>query len=369
MARLTEEEQISLSARIRGHLAGSQYECSSLTLLGGGSANFVYRGVLVTPLPSGAETVIVKHTTGFLAVSRDFKIDVSRCNVEASMLNALHGLPFQTPRLLFFDRGNKIQVHEDFPTAQGLEPILASPAMSRELATSVGRDLGACLRSFHDWVSQPAQRGLAAEIQCNEPMRDLNFSTTYKTFIGVLEKFPGVVDGYYRDVLEEVKAMATAEFARQPSDGDDDSWGLIHGDYWGGNVLLTAAPSSDCSNHLLVIDWELSQYGHRAYDLGKMFGDLFEKRFLDGAEGIVWVIEGFVDGYGQMSEELAFRTAIHTGTQFIHWYVRRPPNAELLAAPEKIAEGMKLGRDLIVKGWMRDKEWFKRTPLAPLYRD
>jgi hypothetical protein len=79
MARLDEEELNSLSSQIRGHLKGSQYECSSLTLLGGGSANFVYRGVLVTPIPSGAETVIVKHTTGFLAVSRDFKIDVSRC--------------------------------------------------------------------------------------------------------------------------------------------------------------------------------------------------------------------------------------------------------------------------------------------------
>jgi aminoglycoside phosphotransferase (APT) family kinase protein len=133
--------------------------------------------------------------------------------------------------------------------------------------------------------------------------------------------------------------------------------------------LLIDAPSSDHPNDLLVIDWELAQYGHRAYDLGKMLGDLCEKRFLDGAEGVVWVIEGFVDGYGPMSEELAFRTATHTGTQFIHWYVRRPPNAELLAAPERITEAMKLGRDLIVKGWTRDKEWFRGTALASLFRD
>src|SRR4051812_6575624 len=79
MTRLNEEELASLAAQVSCHLAASPYECSSLSLLDGGSVNFVYRGVLVSPLPSGAETVIVKHTSGFLACGRDFKIDVSRC--------------------------------------------------------------------------------------------------------------------------------------------------------------------------------------------------------------------------------------------------------------------------------------------------
>lgn len=125
--------------------------------------------------------------------------------------------------------------------------------------------------------------------------------------------------------------------------------------------------SSDAPNNILVIDWELSQYGHRAYDLGKMFGDLCEKQFLDNSESAVWIIEGFVEGYGGMDEELAFRTAIHTGTQFLHWCIRRPPNAELLATPERITDAMKLGRDYIVKAWMKDREWFEGTALGPLF--
>ncbi|KAK0644038.1 kinase-like domain-containing protein [Cercophora newfieldiana] len=366
MARLDEVELVSLSAQVLRHLAGSPYECSSLALLGGGSANFVYRGALVSPLPSGAETVIVKHTTGFLACSLDFKIDVSRCDVEAIMLDAVEGLPFKTPRLLFFDRENKTQVHEDFPAARTLEPLLVSPKTSRTLATAIGRDLGVCLRSFHDWASGPVGSNLAGDIECNEPMRQLKFQTTYKTFIGVLERFPGVVDGY-REVLEEVQAMAVEEFARQPSAEDGPSWGVVHGDYWAGNILLIDPPTSDASNNLLIIDWELSQYGHRAYDLGKMFGDLCEKRFLDESECVAWVIEGFVEGYGELDEELAFRTAIHTGTQFIHWCIRRPPNAKLLATPDRITDAMKLGRDFIVKGWTKDREWFNGTTLGPLF--
>jgi len=79
MARLNEEELASLAAQIREKISGTQYECSSLALLSGGSTNFVYRGALVSPLSSGAKTVIVKHTPEFLACSRDFRIDVSRC--------------------------------------------------------------------------------------------------------------------------------------------------------------------------------------------------------------------------------------------------------------------------------------------------
>jgi hypothetical protein len=98
-----------------------------------------------------------------------------------------------------------------------------------------------------------------------------------------------------------------------------------------------------------------------------MIGDLLEKRFLDEAESAVWVIEGVVNGYGQLGEELAFRTAIHAGTHFIHWCIRRPPNAEMLETPERITDAMKLGRDFIVKGWTKDKDWFKETALAPLF--
>jgi len=146
------------------------------------------------------------------------------------MLNALEGLPFKTPRLLFFDRDGKTQVHEDFPSALLLQPFLISRTADRALATSIGRDLGSSLRAFHDWTPEAAQSELRAEIWQNEPMRQLKLLTSYKSFIGVLEKFPGVVEGH-AEALKEVQAMATEEFARQPSDGADPLWGLIHGDF------------------------------------------------------------------------------------------------------------------------------------------
>jgi hypothetical protein len=85
MASLEQTEKNLLSARILQQLSETPYACSSLTLLSGGSANFVFRGVLALSLSSQGrktaatiETIIVKHFTDFLAVNRDFKLDVSR---------------------------------------------------------------------------------------------------------------------------------------------------------------------------------------------------------------------------------------------------------------------------------------------------
>jgi hypothetical protein len=120
-----------------------------------------------------------------------------------------------------------------------------------------------------------------------------------------------------------------------------------------GSVLLLNPPSPASPNKIVIIDWELAQYGHFAYDLGQLIGDLCENQLLDSPQTAKWTIEGFIRGYGGLSDELAFRTAIHAGVHFIHWYVRRPPTAEMLETPEKIADAMKLGRDIVVNGWKK----------------
>lgn len=85
MPPLTKAEQDELSARIRQQLSTTRYACSSLTKLNGGSVNFIFRGALEEPvsfrkrdIPMTATTVIIKHSTDFLSVNMDFKLDVSR---------------------------------------------------------------------------------------------------------------------------------------------------------------------------------------------------------------------------------------------------------------------------------------------------
>jgi hypothetical protein len=63
---------------IRKALEGTRYECSSFERLSGGTANFIYRARLASPLEDGTAEVVLKHGEGFVANNPHFKIAVSR---------------------------------------------------------------------------------------------------------------------------------------------------------------------------------------------------------------------------------------------------------------------------------------------------
>jgi hypothetical protein len=68
-----------ISTLVLQELSQTTYECSSLTPLSGGTANFVYRGILARPLQDGTKTIIIKHGEDYVASNRDFKLSTDRC--------------------------------------------------------------------------------------------------------------------------------------------------------------------------------------------------------------------------------------------------------------------------------------------------
>jgi hypothetical protein len=76
MAQETADE---VSKKVQQSLKDSPYACSSLVELSGGTANFVYRGTLVTPLVDGSKTVVIKHTEPYVASNFNFKLTTTRC--------------------------------------------------------------------------------------------------------------------------------------------------------------------------------------------------------------------------------------------------------------------------------------------------
>lgn len=97
-----------------------------------------------------------------------------------------------------------------------------------------------------------------------------------------------------------------------------------------------------------------------------MIGDLYERKHFHNVDAATWVLGCFVDGYGKLSDELAFRTAIHAGVHLLCWYIRRAPNGPLKGTPQQVAEAVTLGIDFVVKGWKKDRRWFEQSVLAPL---
>lgn len=127
------------------------------------------------------------------------------------------------------------------------------------------------------------------------------------------------------------------------------------------SVLVSDDPSGN--SELVVIDWELARLGHPSYDLGQMIGDLLERNIMNNAESALWIIEGFIEGYGELSEELAFRTAIYAGIHLICWYIRGSPQE----TQERTENILRIGMDFVLRGWEGDREWFKNSILAGLF--
>lgn len=139
------------------------------------------------------------------------------------MLKSLSGLSHtvKTPRLLLFQEGSHTQIHEDFCNTTDLKSLVLSDSLAQSMATSLGHELGDWLRLFHAWSSTQT-------LPENLPMQRLKLEITHESFIGILEKFPGVL-GENKEVLEMVRNSEIQEFHDPP-----ETWITIHGDFWAG---------------------------------------------------------------------------------------------------------------------------------------
>jgi hypothetical protein len=130
------------------------------------------------------------------------------------------------------------------------------------------------------------------------------------------------------------------------------------------SILLPKVPLTEqAETEVFVVDWELVHVGRRALDLAQMIAELYETKLFKNVDAGLWVIEGFLDGYGSLNDDTAFRTAIHIGVHLVCWGSRVPG----WGTPEQIEEVVKVGRDLIVHGWKHDRAWFETGSLGCLF--
>jgi hypothetical protein len=112
---------------------------------------------------------------------------------------------------------------------------------------------------------------------------------------------------------------------------------------------------------MFIIDWEFTQFGHRSYDLGQIIGDFYQRNIQNDAIPGIWGIQGVINGYGPVTEEMAFRIAIHTGVHLVGIGTMGQ------APPDRVTKMIKFAVELIVKGWEKDKGWFADSALAGLF--
>ncbi|KAL4745296.1 hypothetical protein BDW72DRAFT_211544 [Aspergillus terricola var. indicus] len=338
---------------VASELSSSPFACSSLIQLSGGTANFVYRGILSRPLPNGTTTVIVKHAEDYLASNANFKLTAKRCLVEEVALRALDGMQNETttrgdsdsdqkhqiiaksPKLLHFSRSTYTQVMEDLPGSVDLKTFLLSSdvleRVSKEWALSIGRTLGAWLNLFHGWSIHPAQAELAKQLADNTVMRDLKFSINYDSLVSMIDTYPDILGDSHTSVDDTSIVIPKTAFEGR-------------------------AASPTTATPLFITDWELAQRGARALDLGQMIAELYMLKHYKDIDAGLWVIEGFLEGYGyqHIPQKIAFRTLIHVGVHFIFFGSTTPG----WGSQEQVLNLVELGRELVVRAWETDRTWF-----------
>lgn len=90
---MADSKTVKLSEDVLRELGSTEYACSSLKPLSGGTANFIFRGTLTKPLSDGTREVAVKHGEGFVASMPDFQIPTTRCVSLVRSQNRRHVRP------------------------------------------------------------------------------------------------------------------------------------------------------------------------------------------------------------------------------------------------------------------------------------
>ncbi len=114
---------------------------------------------------------------------------------------------------------------------------------------------------------------------------------------------------------------------------------------------------------VFIVDWESCQLGLRPLDLGQMIAELYELSLFKDIDEGKWLIEGFAAGYGQIDDDFAFRTVLHTGTHLVCWGSRVPG----WGTETQVQQVVGIGKELIVRAWRRDRAWFEAGDLACLF--
>ena len=131
------------------------------------------------------------------------------------------------------------------------------------------------------------------------------------------------------------------------------------------SVILPNVPiTSGIDVPMFVVDWECTQLGLPSVDFGQMIAEMYALWLYKSIIAGLWMMEEFIDAYGHVSDGFAFRTAIQTGAHLLCITTTFPG----WGTPDQIEEVARVGRDIIIHAWKKDRSWFEKGNLAGLFR-
>ncbi|USP75892.1 hypothetical protein yc1106_03166 [Curvularia clavata] len=288
---------------------------TSIELLSGGTANFVYRAN-----KESGTTSIFKHAAPYLHSNKNFAFDPTRMDYEANILALLSSKdkPFFTDlpspsvhavELLSYDKEKKLLEIEDGGSRNlkdaYTDSILDIPQIGQELAIwlaalhSSSRDISLALPNDDSSTK-------------NNPVGVGIYRHSYKNLHIALEQFGHDASLAHRINEEFGSLLAT----------DDEC--VCHGDFWPGNILVRV--NGDSSAGLTIVDWEMVRRGTSATDVAQFAAEAFLLDRFRGGKGLraSFLSKYFTarKGSGTLGKTWLRRLVVHWAVHVAFWPTR-----------------------------------------------
>lgn len=368
-------------------LNGTRYASTVLEPLSGGSANFLYRAHLSKPLEDGTTDVLVKHFEEFMAVAPQNKMGLYRSRAEEECLKVLatyginpeEGDAFKyvvrAPKCYLSDEVANTQIHEYCPQGLNLKAYalkhLASPATAslRQQFHQLGKVLAQYIVGFHskfenevqNWLldgKEKPEPKLYAALKANEEMQKIRRMTYYDWLVQRIDAFPTILE-QARDVFVKIQEKAAEELKGAP-----EELLPIHGDFWPGNTILPDQPIREgVAIPVFVGDWEMAQLGAHGLDHGQMLGEMYALWLYKKIDAGLWMVQGYAEGLGEQTESSAWRNALQVGCHLVTFGTLAPG----WGTPDQVEDVARLGGNIIVNAWGKNREWLENSELACLF--
>jgi hypothetical protein len=302
---LTNEQGLS------AYLKSKNVEHTGVTLLTGGTANFVYRVHL-----SDGRTVVYKHAAAYLQSNKAFAFDPTRMDYENLVLeilppllkkqlpdSALHAVGWYS-----YDRNAKLLCIED----GGERELKKAYADERLNMKRIGEQVGSWIAALHACSTKTSLSLTDDEgPEANNPIGVAIYRYSYSNLSGALADF-----GYDAEFGKRINEEFGSKLAT-------DNECVCHGDFWPGNILVRFNNASKEEVNLTVVDWEMTRRGTSATDIGQFAAEAF---LLDRFRGGRGLLSSFLDAYaaarqGSLADERAAIDKEWIKRMAVHWAV------------------------------------------------
>ncbi|KAF9526100.1 kinase-like domain-containing protein [Crepidotus variabilis] len=366
---------LTSTSAVEAFLAGTPFECRSVTQFTGGNINYVYRLHLATPI-GDIKTVVLKHAQPFFRVCEEvvWELDRQAFEVEA-MTRVRKGLPATStvtvPEIFHFDAKNHFIILEDCGSdVATLKELIISGSLSSTAAETIGSAVGEFIATLHEWSRSNPDGILDVFDECPHT-RKMVASGAYdhvvSTLQGTDEDNLPLLSGFEIDSskLQTIQTLADEYRAHLMSPGHSTHDVFLMGDLTYTNVLVSNDDKQPLRIYLL--DWELARTGLPGSEFGMFCAFLSPLTRGDSkAAGLASTVQkSFFNSYSRhakLNSRLAQDALAHWGANYIYWMPREP-----LCEEKEVVDFVKEGVEYMARS--RDVEFLAQSPVQVLLGD